>query len=129
MLLSLVCSDSGLASAARAKPLALDGEDLRSLPLSMRMTDSARLLTRQPDWIFVAPFEQGEIGPNLFVAACNMGLEGMVSNGLTAPIAPADRKTGSRSRTASIRPIGGCRIGSNARAHKRLVSALGATSR
>ena len=43
--------------------LALGGEDLRSLPLSMRKTNLARLLVRQPDWIFVAPFEQGEIGP------------------------------------------------------------------
>ena len=31
------------------------------------------------DGIFVAPFEQGEIGPDLFCAACNMGLEGLVS--------------------------------------------------
>ena len=29
--------------------------------------------------MFVAPFEQGEIGPELFRAACNMGLEGLVS--------------------------------------------------
>jgi bifunctional non-homologous end joining protein LigD len=27
----------------------------------------------------VAPFEQGEIGAELFRAACDMGLEGMVS--------------------------------------------------
>ncbi|WP_196237342.1 hypothetical protein [Bradyrhizobium elkanii] len=27
----------------------------------------------------VAPFEQGQIGPDLFRAACDMGLEGMVS--------------------------------------------------
>jgi ATP-dependent DNA ligase len=27
----------------------------------------------------MAPFEQGEIGPDLFRAACDMGLEGMVS--------------------------------------------------
>ena len=33
----------------------------------------------RPAGIFVAPFEQGEIGPHLFRAACNMGLEGMVS--------------------------------------------------
>src|SRR6201981_3687479 len=59
--------------------LALDGEDLRSLPLSLRKTNLARLLARRPDGIFVAPFEQGEIGPDLFRAACNMGLEGMVS--------------------------------------------------
>ena len=28
---------------------------------------------------FISPFEQGEIGPDLFRAACNMGLEGLVS--------------------------------------------------
>ena len=59
--------------------LALDGDDLRSLPLSMRKTNLARLLARRPDGIFVAPFEQGEIGPELLRAACNMGLEGLVS--------------------------------------------------
>jgi bifunctional non-homologous end joining protein LigD len=59
--------------------MALDGEDLRYLPLSMRKTNLARLLARRPDGIFVAPFEQGEIGPELFRAACRMGLEGLVS--------------------------------------------------
>src|SRR5215472_4105671 len=59
--------------------LALDGEDLRSLPLSMRKTNLAQLLRGRPDGIFVAPFEQGEIGPELFRAACSMGLEGVVS--------------------------------------------------
>ena len=59
--------------------LALDGEDLRRLPLSMPKTNLQRLLARRPDGIFVAPFEQGEIGPELFRAACRMGLEGLVS--------------------------------------------------
>jgi ATP-dependent DNA ligase len=59
--------------------LAMDGDDLRRLPLTMRKTNLARLLTRRPDGIFVAPFEQGEIGPDLFRAACRMGLEGLVS--------------------------------------------------
>jgi bifunctional non-homologous end joining protein LigD len=59
--------------------LALDGDDLRGLPLSMRKTNLDRLLARRPDGIFVAPFEQGEIGPELFRAACRMGLEGLVS--------------------------------------------------
>ena len=45
----------------------------------MRKTNLARLLARWPDGIFVARFEQGEIGPDLFRAACNMGLEGLVS--------------------------------------------------
>jgi bifunctional non-homologous end joining protein LigD len=59
--------------------LAADGDDLRKLPLALRKTNLARLLARRPDGIFVAPFEQGEIGPDLFRAACNMGLEGLVS--------------------------------------------------
>jgi ATP-dependent DNA ligase len=59
--------------------LALDGEDLRGSPLSSRKTSLARLLAHRPDGIFVAPFETGEIGPDLFRAACNMGLEGMAS--------------------------------------------------
>ena len=45
----------------------------------MRKTNLARLLVRRPDGIFAAPFEQGEIGPDLFRAACGMGLEGLVS--------------------------------------------------
>ena len=32
-----------------------------------------------------SPFEQGEIGPDLFRAACNMGLEGMVSKRADRP--------------------------------------------
>src|SRR6202023_240802 len=59
--------------------LALDGDDLRKLPLHLRKTNLARLLARRPDGIFVSDFEQGEIGPDLFRAACKMGLEGLVS--------------------------------------------------
>ena len=33
----------------------------------------------------MAPFEQGEIGPDLFRVACNMGLEGMVSKRADRP--------------------------------------------
>ncbi len=59
--------------------LALGGEDLRKLPLALRKTNLARLLARRPEGIFVSDFEQGEIGPDLFRAACNFGLEGLVS--------------------------------------------------
>src|SRR5262249_30383024 len=55
---------------------ALDGNDLRHLTLSMRKTNLARLLARRH---FVTPFEQGEIGPELFRTASNTGLEGLVS--------------------------------------------------
>jgi bifunctional non-homologous end joining protein LigD len=68
--------------------MALDGDDLRQIPLSMRKTNLARLLARRPDDIFVAPFEQGEIGPDLFRAACNMGLEGLVSKRRDRPYGP-----------------------------------------
>ncbi|OKO82516.1 RNA ligase family protein [Bradyrhizobium sp. AS23.2] len=59
--------------------LALGGEDLRPLPLTTRKTKLARLLRGRPDGIFIAPFESGEIRPELFRAACSMGLEGLVS--------------------------------------------------
>jgi ATP-dependent DNA ligase len=55
------------------------GDDLRKLPLHLRKTALERLLARRPDGIFVNPFERGEIGPDLFTAACRMGLEGIVS--------------------------------------------------
>jgi bifunctional non-homologous end joining protein LigD len=59
--------------------LALGGEDLRDLPLGLRKTNLEQLLRGRPQGIFVAPFEQGEIGPSLFHAACRMNLEGLVS--------------------------------------------------
>ena len=55
------------------------GDDLRRLPLSMRKANLERLLARRPEGIFINPFERGEIGPDLFAAACRMGLEGLVS--------------------------------------------------
>jgi bifunctional non-homologous end joining protein LigD len=55
------------------------GDDLRKLPLHLRKTSLQRLLARRPEGIFVNSFERGEIGPDLFRAACRMGLEGLVS--------------------------------------------------
>ena len=46
--------------------LAIDGEDVRDLPLSMRKTNLDRLLRGRPDGIFINPFETGAIGPDLF---------------------------------------------------------------
>jgi bifunctional non-homologous end joining protein LigD len=45
----------------------------------MRKANLERLLARRPEGVFVNPFERGEIGPDLFRAACDMGLEGLVS--------------------------------------------------
>ncbi|WP_346732339.1 hypothetical protein [Bradyrhizobium sp. 193] len=39
----------------------------------------ARLLARRPEGVFINPFERGELGPDLFRAACKLGLEGLVS--------------------------------------------------
>lgn len=47
--------------------LALDGDDLRRLPLCERKEKLAKILQRRPEGIFVAPFERGEIG-----RACSM---------------------------------------------------------
>jgi ATP-dependent DNA ligase len=55
------------------------GDDVRPLPLHLRKNNLARLLRRRVDGIQLAPFEQGEIGPDLFRGACNMRLEGIVS--------------------------------------------------
>jgi hypothetical protein len=51
----------------------------------MRKTNLDRLLALRPDGIFVAPFEQGEIGPDLFRKACEFGLEGLVSKRADPP--------------------------------------------
>jgi bifunctional non-homologous end joining protein LigD len=59
--------------------LAIDGDDLRRLPLSMRKANLQRLLDRRPDGIFISEFEQGEIGSDLLRKACEFGLEGLVS--------------------------------------------------
>ena len=53
-------------------------DDLRKLPLHLRETSLERPLARRPECIFVNPFERGEIGPDLYRAACRMGLEGGV---------------------------------------------------
>jgi bifunctional non-homologous end joining protein LigD len=54
-------------------------DDLRKLPLHLRKTNLERLLARRPRGLVVSPFERGEIGPDLHRAACDMGLEGLVS--------------------------------------------------
>jgi hypothetical protein len=89
--------------------LALDGDDLRHLPLLKRKANLERLLRGRRDGIFVNPFKVGAVGPDLFRAACNMGL----GFGLEAiDLIEADgQRTGSRSRTGGImRLIGLARL-------------------
>jgi bifunctional non-homologous end joining protein LigD len=59
--------------------VAMGGEDLRDAPLLDRKGKLDKLLRGRAQGIFVAPFERGEIGPDLFTAACRMRLEGIVS--------------------------------------------------
>lgn len=59
--------------------LSYGGDDLRRVPLSMRKTNLMQLLRGRSQGIFVAPFEAGKIGPELFEAACRLGLEGLMS--------------------------------------------------
>ena len=54
-------------------------DDLCKLPLHLRKMNLQRLLARRPQGVFVSEFERGEIGADLFRAACRMGLEGLVS--------------------------------------------------
>ncbi|GEC52224.1 bifunctional non-homologous end joining protein LigD [Bradyrhizobium japonicum] len=68
--------------------LALEGDDLTRLPLSMRKANLQRLLTRRVDGIQLAPYEAGEIGPDLFRHACLHGLEGIVSKQLERSYKP-----------------------------------------
>ena len=56
--------------------LAGDGEGQRRLALSLRENNLARLLRRRIPGIFIAEYEQGDIGRRV---VCNMGLEGIVS--------------------------------------------------
>jgi ATP-dependent DNA ligase len=76
------CTPASTTKKCNSAPfdvLAMDGDDLHRLPLSMRKANLARLLARRPDGIFISQFEQGEIGPDLFRKACEFGLEGLVS--------------------------------------------------
>ena len=59
--------------------LSIEGDDLRELPLHLRKNQLARMLARRVGGVQLAPFEQGEIGPELFHSSCKMGLEGIVS--------------------------------------------------
>jgi len=75
--------------------MALDGEDLRALPLPMRRTNLDRLLARRPDGIFVAPFEQGaRSDPSCSARRVTWAWKGLCRNGVIGPIAAAARPIG-----------------------------------
>jgi ATP-dependent DNA ligase len=64
--------------------LALDGEDLRTMPLGDRKKRLARLLARRRRGIVLSAHTT-ENGTAIFEQACRMGLEGIVSKRLSAP--------------------------------------------
>ena len=55
------------------------GELRKPTSPSMRMSNLERLLAHRPEGIFVNPFKYGEIGLDLFRAACRIGLGGLMS--------------------------------------------------
>jgi hypothetical protein len=64
-------------------------------PAAVHAQDQPRpAIARRPDGIFVAPFEQGEIWPDLFRAACGMALEGLVSKRRDRPYQSGRSKHG-----------------------------------
>jgi bifunctional non-homologous end joining protein LigD len=64
--------------------LELNGEDFRPQPLGKRKARLARLLARAPPGIAINEHTD-ENGAVVFLQACRMGLEGIVSKRLTAP--------------------------------------------
>jgi hypothetical protein len=104
-------SSECLPRPARRRELRRAGLALRKLPLSMRKTNLARLLARGVDSIHLAPFEQGEIGPDLFRHACLMGLEGIPRRSVRSldqgqePAASGVRQRPGSVRLGCVRPF------------------------
>ena len=70
----------------------------------LRKTNLARLLARRINGIFLADFEQGEIGPDLFRHACLLGLEGLVSKHKDRPYRPGRSPHWVKMKNRRIRP-------------------------
>src|SRR3954466_4102315 len=65
--------------------LAVDGEDLRLLPLLARRSRLQAVLADAPHGLLFSEHMDGEHGEAMFRHACAMGLEGIVSKKITAP--------------------------------------------
>ena len=74
--------------------LAVGGDDLRPLPLSMRKANLERLLRGRPDGIFINPFETGAIGPDLFELPAAWASRVWSRSGAIVPTGAAGRRTG-----------------------------------
>jgi bifunctional non-homologous end joining protein LigD len=67
---------------------------------TLRKTNLAQLLRGRTEGNFVAAFEQGEIGPDLFRHACRMGLD--FRSTARAPTVAAGSGIGSKSRIGNF---------------------------
>ena len=65
--------------------LVSDGDDLRQAAAVDAQDQPGAAASRRVNGIHLAPFEQGEIGPDLFRHACLIGLEGLVSKHRESP--------------------------------------------
>jgi hypothetical protein len=83
---------------------ALDGKDLRPLPLCERKAKLAKLLARAPVGI-VFNEHTDEDGAVVFRHACEMGLEGIVSKRLTAPHRSGPPRAPARHPTCGLNAI------------------------
>ena len=83
--------------------LAMDGEDLRRLPLSMRKAKLARLLARRPGGDFhKAPSNRARSGRTCFARRAGLGWKVWFQSIATGLIKRASPSTGSRLRTGTI---------------------------
>ncbi len=78
--------------------LHLDGQGLRDLPLSERLSRLERLIPEPTDRLRVSHRWPGGAGKKLFKQACENGLEGIVSKRLTARYLPGSRKDWAKSK-------------------------------
>jgi hypothetical protein len=84
--------------------LALNSDDLRALPLSMRKAYLERLLARRPDGIFISHFKQGKSGPTFSAPPATWDWRAWCRNVGTGLIGAAAANAGSRSRIPATRP-------------------------
>ena len=113
----VACREDGMASFDRIRYrrhddevflyafdlIELNGDDLRRDPLGVRKARLERLLARAASGLRYNEHLDQEDGPLVFLHACKLGLEGIVSKRRDHPIVPAARYTGSRARTRTRR--------------------------
>ncbi|TFV43594.1 DNA ligase [Bradyrhizobium niftali] len=103
--------------------LAEGGDDLRMLPLSMRK-NLERLLARRREGVFVNPFERGELGADLFRAACKLGLERLVSKRRDRPYQAGRSKHWVKVKKTAVTPrwSGSCEVANKQVGRRQLVA-------